>query len=98
MPAGRVKHPAVPEPQAAVNVCNPDQVFAWPNAREATTAPVVGEIVSVPSLFETEATAPRAALQPNPVVVDHVRALAHVLPKAAKRGKYTRFQLVDESL
>jgi hypothetical protein len=35
--------------------------LAWPKAREATTAPVVGDIVNVPSLFETEDTPVTAA-------------------------------------
>lgn len=33
-------------------------VFAWPNAIDATTAPVVGVIVRVPSLLDTADTAP----------------------------------------
>ena len=39
---------------ALPNIWPPVHVFAWPRASEATTAPVVGEMVSVPSEFETE--------------------------------------------
>lgn len=50
---------SVPKIGAEVlNVCCPVHVFACPSAREATTAPTVGEIVSVPSEFDTEDTAP----------------------------------------
>jgi hypothetical protein len=48
-----------------VNVCAPVQVFAWPSAREATTAPVVGEIVTVPSLFDTDDTVAPPAHEPH---------------------------------
>jgi hypothetical protein len=39
-------------------VCTPVQVLAWPRASEATTAPVVGLMVSVPSALLTLLTAP----------------------------------------
>jgi hypothetical protein len=42
----------------AFNVCNPVHVFACPNAREATTAPVVGDMVNVPSALDIEVTPP----------------------------------------
>ena len=41
-----------------LNVWPPIQVLAFPRFKEATTAPVVGEIVRVPSEFETDETAP----------------------------------------
>jgi hypothetical protein len=50
----------------ATNVCCPDHVLALPRARDATTAPVVGLMVSVPSEFETDDTAP---LPPVAVIV-----------------------------
>jgi hypothetical protein len=37
----------------ALNVCIPLQMFACARLREATTAPVIGLMVSVPSTFET---------------------------------------------
>ena len=40
-------------------VCAAVQVLALPTFSEATTAPVVGEIVKVPSAFVTEVTAPK---------------------------------------
>src|SRR5579872_1945086 len=42
----------------AANCCSPVQVFGCDKAREAMTAPLVGEIVNVPSLLETELTPP----------------------------------------
>ena len=39
-----------------LNVCPPVQVLALARFKEATTAPVVGETVRVPSLLETEVT------------------------------------------
>ena len=39
-------------------VCSPVQVFAWARFSEAITDPVGGETTSVPSLFDTELTAP----------------------------------------
>lgn len=42
--------------EALGNVCVAVQVFAWPNASEATALPDVGEIVNVPSLFDTVVT------------------------------------------
>lgn len=44
------------------NVCIAVQVFAWPSAREATIAPVVGDMVNVPSLLETLLTGLFAAV------------------------------------
>ena len=41
-----------------LKVWPPVQVLAFPRFKEATTAPVVGEIVRVPSLLETDETAP----------------------------------------
>ena len=52
---------------AAVNVCPPVQVFGCARAREATTAPLVGLMVSVPSEFETELTDPPPEPQSLPV-------------------------------
>jgi hypothetical protein len=39
-----------------VKVCNAVQVLAFARLREATTDPVVGDMVSVPSELETEET------------------------------------------
>lgn len=44
--------------EALLKVCNPVQVLALARFKEATTAPVVGEMVRVLSEFETEETAP----------------------------------------
>ena len=44
----------------------PVHVFAWPSAKDATTAPVVGLIVNVPSELETEDTAPPLHAEPVP--------------------------------
>ena len=41
---------------AALKVCAAVQVLALPKSKEATTSPVVGKIVNVPSLLETETT------------------------------------------
>jgi hypothetical protein len=67
-----VATPAVEQPERVrpESVCVAVQVFAWPKAREATTAPVVGEIVSVPSELETEFTAPDPLPQEAPVVLN----------------------------
>jgi hypothetical protein len=45
---------------STVRVCVDVQVLAWARLIDAITAPVVGEIVSVPSLFVTEVTPPPA--------------------------------------
>jgi hypothetical protein len=50
-------------------------VFAWPSAIDATTAPVVGLIVSVPSEFETLDIAPVIVLQPKPVPLVQIKEL-----------------------
>jgi hypothetical protein len=50
-------------------VCNAVQVFAWPRAMDATTEPLVGEIVNVPSLFATELTAPLPVPHAAPVLL-----------------------------
>ena len=42
----------------ATKVCCPLHVFVCPSAKDATTEPVVGLTVSVPSEFATELTAP----------------------------------------
>ena len=49
------------------NVCTPVHVFACPKANEATTAPVVGDIVNVPSELDTDVGMPV-----REEVVDHV--------------------------
>jgi hypothetical protein len=41
-----------------VNVCVAVHVFAWPRARDAITAPVVGETVNVPSELLVDETPP----------------------------------------
>jgi hypothetical protein len=43
-------------------VCVPVHVLALPKFRIATTAPVVGEMVRVPSLLETDVTVGAAPL------------------------------------
>lgn len=48
----------VPLAVIAPNVCVAVHVFAWPRFKDATTAPVVGEMVNVESEFDTEVTAP----------------------------------------
>jgi hypothetical protein len=67
-----VATPAVEQPERVrpESVCVAVQVFACPSAREATTAPVVGEMVNVPSEFETEFTAPDPLPQAPPVVLN----------------------------
>ena len=47
----------------AFRVWSAVQVFAFPRFKEATTFPVVGEMVNVPSAFETEVTAPERLRQ-----------------------------------
>ena len=65
----------VAERIAELNVCAADHVFAWPSASDAITAPAVGLIVNVPSLFETDETAPvEIVLQPKPDPLVHVSA------------------------
>ena len=44
-------------PVLSLIACAAVQVFAWVRLREATTAPIVGDIVSVPSTLRTEVTA-----------------------------------------
>ena len=44
--------------EAALITCPAVHVLAWARFKDATTAPVVGEMVSVPSLLETEVTDP----------------------------------------
>ena len=41
-----------------MKICRPVHVFTFARLRDATTAPVVGEIVRVPSALDTEDTAP----------------------------------------
>jgi len=67
-----VATPAVEQPERVRpdSVCVPVQVFAWPKARDATTAPDVGVIVNVPSEFETVFTAPDPVPQADPVVLN----------------------------
>lgn len=55
---------SVPKVWSAVHV------FACPSAKEATTAPVVGDIVNVPSEFATEFTAPLPEPQAAPVLLN----------------------------
>src|ERR1019366_2690273 len=47
-------------------VCAAVHVFACPSASEATTAPVVGLIVSVPSLLDADDTAAAPEHEPHP--------------------------------
>jgi len=88
-PAPKVGVPekfAAPEMVVGVivpNVCVPVQVLAWPRAKEATTAPVVGLMVSVPSEFETELTAPPPA---TAVVTKAVVAICVVFVPAVAVG------------
>ena len=44
--------------EARANCCNPDHELGLVRFKLATTVPVVGEMVSVESLLETEVTAP----------------------------------------
>jgi hypothetical protein len=44
----------------SLKVCSPVQVFLFPRLSDATTSPVVGETVKVPSAFETDVTTPEA--------------------------------------
>jgi len=55
--------------EAEGNVCVAVHVFACPRLSEATTLPVVGEMVSVLSEFETELTAPDPEPHAAPVVL-----------------------------
>ena len=48
--------------EARANCCNPDQLLALPRLSEATTKPVLGEMVKVESELETEVTAPAGVL------------------------------------
>ena len=48
--------------EAKLKVCNANHLFALAMLREETTAPVVGEMVKEPSLFETEVTPPETQL------------------------------------
>ena len=47
------------------NVCPPVHVFTFVRLSEATTAPDAGEMVSVPSTFDTDVTAPEPAQLPS---------------------------------
>src|SRR5690348_6083901 len=79
MPLGQIGEvpAAMPLSTIAENVCCAVQVFAWASARLATTAPVVGEIVSVPSLLETDVASgeqfafPLAAIPVAPCPAPH---------------------------
>ena len=67
---------AVADRSPLLNVWTLVQVFACPSAIDATTAPVVGLIVSVPSEFETLDIAPAdIVLQPKPVPLVQIKAL-----------------------
>jgi len=80
-PVAWVRVPEAGVPSAGVtrtglsSVCTPVHVFALPKLSDATTAPVVGEIVSVLSLFETELTAA------DPVQEPHVGAASSPLSR-----------------
>ena len=50
---------------AVVKFCLPVHQLACVRASEATTAPVLGEMVKVPSELETEETVPPPAHEPN---------------------------------
>ena len=67
-----VATPAVEQPESVNpdSVCVAVHVFAWAKAIEATTDPVVGEIVNVPSELATELTAPEPLPQDPPVVLN----------------------------
>ena len=70
---------------AALMVCWAVQVLALPRFKEATTAPVVGEIVKVPSEFETEDTpvtrqAPSMAKQPSESVMPFEKVEEALVP------------------
>src|SRR3989338_4431793 len=51
-----------------LKVCPPVQVLAFPRLREAITAPVVGEMVRVPSELETE---PTPVVRQDPLIAKH---------------------------
>ena len=51
-----------------LKVCPPVQVLMFPRLRDATTAPVVGEMVRVPSEFETE---PTPVVRQDPFMAKH---------------------------
>ena len=51
-----------------LKVCPPVQVLMFPRLRDATTAPVVGEMVRVPSEFETDET---PAVRQVPLIAKH---------------------------
>lgn len=71
-----------PVEDAYVKVCLPVHVFGLARLREATTAPVVGLIVSVPSAFVTDDTAPLPEPQavPVPVICPFGAICAHCVP------------------
>src|SRR6516165_327803 len=61
-----------------LKVCRAVQVLAWPSANEPTTAPVVGEMVSVPSPLLTLETAPPAPQAlPVPLTMPDVLTVRH---------------------
>jgi hypothetical protein len=70
---------------AALMVCCAVHVFAFPRFNEATTAPVVGEMVSVVSPAATEETpvgmqTPSIAKQPSAMVMPFPNVLEAVVP------------------
>ena len=75
--AGEAENTRFPVPVAPLGVTPPIEisvpkglesvhVFACPRARDATTEPVVGVMVNVPSLLATELTAPEPEPQAAP--------------------------------
>ena len=54
--------------EALLNLCRAVQTLALAGFKEATTAPVVGEMVREPSELETEETAPPPAVRQEPLI------------------------------
>ena len=66
---------------AEAKVCCWVQLLPLPRFKEATTAPVVGEITRVPSVLETESTAPVPALMQVPPTAKQPPDKLRPLPK-----------------
>ena len=74
--------------RAALIVCWAVQVLALPRFKEATTAPVVGEMVKVPSELETDETpvgmqTPSMAKQPSAIVMPFAKVEEAVVPRTS---------------
>ncbi len=57
--------------EARLNCCNALQVFAFVRFKDATTSPVVGEMVGEPAALETEDTAPEPPPTQVPLIAKH---------------------------